>query len=301
MSEFVVITGQSGAGRSTTANVLEDLGWFVIDNLPPALIDKVAELGQAPGTTIARIALVVGPQAEPSELDSALAGLRRHAERVVILFLTAADNVLVRRYEETRRRHPLADGDRILETVVRERVALEPLKGEADVVVDTSDLNVHQLRERLLSLFAGDTPATEMQTTVLSFGYRHGVPLDVDLVLDCRFLPNPHWVEELRPRTGLEEPVRDYVLGFPQTREFLSRLEHLLDLLLPAYIEEGKSYLTLALGCTGGRHRSVAIVEEVAERLRLRGFAPRVTHRDIGRPTSSTAPSPAAGGDGDAV
>ena len=301
MSEFVVITGQSGAGRSTTANVLEDLGWFVIDNLPPALIDKVAELGQAPGTTIARIALVVGPQAEPSELDSALAGLRRHAERVVILFLTAADNVLVRRYEETRRRHPLADGDRILETVVRERVALEPLKGEADVVVDTSDLNVHQLRERLLSLFAGDTPATEMQTTVLSFGYRHGVPLDVDLVLDCRFLPNPHWVEELRPRTGLEEPVRDYVLGFPQTREFLSRLEHLLDLLLPAYIEEGKSYLTIALGCTGGRHRSVALVEEVAERLRLRGFAPRVTHRDIGRPTSSTAPSPAAGGDGDAV
>ena len=301
MSEFVVITGQSGAGRSQAANVLEDLGWFVIDNLPPALIDKVAELGQAPGTTIARIALVVGPQAEPSELDSALAGLRRHAERVVILFLTAADNVLVRRYEETRRRHPLADGDRILETVVRERVALEPLKGEADVVVDTSDLNVHQLRERLLSLFAGDTPATEMQTTVLSFGYRHGVPLDVDLVLDCRFLPNPHWVEELRPRTGLEEPVRDYVLGFPQTREFLSRLEHLLDLLLPAYIEEGKSYLTIALGCTGGRHRSVALVEEVAERLRLRGFAPRVTHRDIGRPTSSTAPSPAAGGDGDAV
>jgi UPF0042 nucleotide-binding protein len=299
MSEFVVITGQSGAGRSQAANVLEDLGWFVIDNLPPALIDKVAELGQAPGTSIARIALVVGPQAEASELDSALAGLRRHAERVVVLFLTAADNVLVRRYEETRRRHPLADGDRILDTVVRERLALEPLKGEADVVVDTSDLNVHQLRERLVSLFGGDTPATEMQTTVLSFGYRHGLPLDVDLVLDCRFLPNPHWIEALRPHTGLDDDVRDYVLGFPQTRDFLARLDHLLDLLLPSYVEEGKSYLTIALGCTGGRHRSVALVEEVAERLRLRGYAPRVTHRDIGRPTQSTAPlAPRAGGDG---
>lgn len=296
MSEFVVITGQSGAGRSQAANVLEDLGWFVIDNLPPALIDKVAELGQAPGTSIARICLVVGPQAEPAELDRALAGLRRHAERVVVLFLTASDEVLVRRYEETRRRHPLADGDRILDTVARERLALESLKGEADLVVDTSDLNVHQLRERLLSTFGGETPATEMQTTLLSFGYRHGLPLDVDLVLDCRFLPNPHWIEELRPHTGLDEDVRDYVLGFPQTKEFLVRLEHLLDLLLPAYVAEGKSYLTIALGCTGGRHRSVALVEEVAERLRLRGFAPRVTHRDIARPSQSTqAPAESRG------
>jgi UPF0042 nucleotide-binding protein len=230
---------------------------------------------------------------EATGLDTALAGLRRHAERVVVLFLTAADNVLVRRYEETRRRHPLAGGDRILDTVVRERLALEPLKGEADVVVDTSDLNVHQLRERLVALFGGDTPATDMQTTVLSFGYRHGLPLDVDLVLDCRFLPNPHWIERLRPHTGLDDDVRDYVLGFPETSEFLTRLDHLLDLLLPAYVAEGKSYLTIALGCTGGRHRSVAMVEEVAERLRLRGFAPRVTHRDIERPTQSTAP-PAA-------
>ena len=299
MSEFVVITGQSGAGRSQAANVLEDLGWFVVDNLPPALIDKVAELGQAPGTSIARICLVVGPQAQPEELDAALAALRVHAERVVVLFLTASDEVLVRRYEETRRRHPLADGDRILETVQRERLALEPLKGEADLVVDTSDLNVHQLRERLLGLFGGETPATDMQTTVLSFGYRHGLPLDVDLVLDCRFLPNPHWIEELRPHTGLDPGVRDYVLGFPQTKEFLARLDHLLDLLLPAYVEEGKSYLTVALGCTGGRHRSVALSEEVAERLRLRGYAPSVTHRDIARPTQSTQrPAPAGGGGG---
>jgi UPF0042 nucleotide-binding protein len=288
VSEFVVITGQSGAGRSQAANVLEDLGWFVIDNLPPALIDKVAELGQAPGTSIARIALVLGPQAEPEELDQALANLRRHAERVVVLFLTASDEVLVRRYTETRRRHPLGDGARIHDTVVRERAALEPLKGEADVVVDTSDLNVHQLRERLHGLFGGESPTNDMRTSVLSFGYRHGVPLDVDIVLDCRFLPNPHWVEELRPFTGQDAAVRDYVLGFPQTREFLRRLENLLDLLLPAYVEEGKSYLTVALGCTGGRHRSVAIAEEVAEWLRLRGFAPQVAHRDIGKPTQST-------------
>ena len=301
MSEFVVITGESGAGRSQAANVLEDLGWFVIDNLPPALIDKVAELGQAPGTSIARICLVVGPQAQPQELDHALAGLRVHAERVVVLFLTASDEVLVRRYEETRRRHPLAGGDRILETVQRERAALEPLKAEADLVVDTSDLNVHQLRERLLALFGGETPATDMQTTVLSFGYRHGLPLDVDLVLDCRFLPNPHWIEELRPRTGLDQGVRDYVLGFRQTKEFLTRLDHLLDLLLPAYVDEGKSYLTVALGCTGGRHRSVALAEEVAERLRLRGYAPRVMHRDIARPTQSTLPPPGPGPTGSAT
>lgn len=298
MSEFVVITGQSGAGRSQAANVLEDLGWFVIDNLPPSLIDKVAELGQAPGTTIARIALVVGPQADPTELFAALGGLRRHAERVVVVFLTASDEVLVRRYEETRRRHPLADGDRIIETVHRERVALEPLKDEADVVVDTSELNVHELRDRLHGLFAGEATTDQMQTTVLSFGYRHGLPLDVDLVLDCRFLPNPHWVEELRPLSGLDDAVSDHVLGFPQTREFLRRLDDLLDLLLPAYVEEGKSYLTVAFGCTGGRHRSVAIAEEVAERLRLRGLAPRVRHRDLGRPTQVTGQVRAVGGTG---
>jgi UPF0042 nucleotide-binding protein len=298
MSEFVVVTGQSGAGRSQAGNVLEDLGWFVIDNLPPTLIDKVAELGQAPGSSIARIALVLGPQADPAELDNALATLRLHAERVVVLFLTASDEVLVRRYTETRRRHPLADGDRIHETVVRERLALEPLKGEADLVVDTTDLNVHQLRERLSGLFGGESGGDDMQTNVLSFGYRHGVPLDVDLVLDCRFLPNPHWVEELRPHTGLEREVRDYVLGFPQTREFLRRLEDLLDLLLPAYVEEGKSYLTIALGCTGGRHRSVAIAEQLAEWLRMRGFAPQVRHRDIAKPSQSTGQVSAVGGTG---
>jgi RNase adapter protein RapZ len=283
VSEFVIITGMSGAGRSTAADVLEDRGWFVIDNLPPKLIDKVTELAQAPGTTIDHVALVVGPRAGVEELAHALTSLRASANRVRVLFLDASDEALVRRYEDTRRRHPLGEGEGISETIERERTVLEPIKGEADVVVDTTDLNVHQLRERVTRLFGADTPEAGMQTTLMSFGYKHGLPIDVDLVFDCRFLPNPHWVDELRPQTGLDPDVRGYVLRFPQTGEFLARLEDLLDLLLPAYVQEGKSYLTIALGCTGGRHRSVAIAEELARVLRRRGFDPAVTHRDVGK------------------
>jgi UPF0042 nucleotide-binding protein len=283
VSEFVVITGLSGAGRSQAANVLEDLGWFVIDNLPPALIDKVAELAQAPGTTIERVALVIGPKAGLSELTKSLATLRATNARVRVLFLEASDKVLVRRYTDTRRRHPLGEGESIVETIERERANLEPVKGEADVVVDTTELNVHQLRERIVALFGADTETSGMQTTVLSFGYKHGLPLDADLVIDCRFLPNPHWVEDLRPHTGENADVRAYVMRFPETAEFLGRLDHLLDLVLPAYVQEGKSYLTLALGCTGGRHRSVVIADEVARLLRRKGYEASLVHRDIGR------------------
>jgi UPF0042 nucleotide-binding protein len=195
------------------------------------------------------------------------------------MFLEAADDVLVRRFEDTRRRHPFEDEDGLVPAIRRERQALEPLRSVADVVVDTTDLNVHQLRERVESLF-GDTERGGLQTAVVSFGYKHGLPLDVDLVLDCRFLPNPHWVEELRPHTGRDAAVRDYVLRFPESAEFLERLDALLELLLPAYVAEGKSYLTIAMGCTGGHHRSVVMAEEVARLLRARGFEPRVTHRD---------------------
>ncbi|MBI1843816.1 MAG: RNase adapter RapZ [Actinobacteria bacterium] len=283
MSEFVVIAGLSGAGRSQAANVLEDLGWFVIDNLPPALIDKVAELVQTPGSRIERVALVVGSKAEIDEVTEGLASLRATAERVRVLFLEAADEVLIRRYEDTRRRHPLADGDGVAATIAREREVLEPVKAEADVVVDTGMFNVHELRDRLVELFGEESHAAGMATTVMSFGYKHGLPIDVDIVLDCRFLPNPHWVEELRPRTGLDADVRAYVLGQTEASVFLDRLDHLLDLLMPAYVKEGKSYLTIALGCTGGRHRSVAIAEEVAINLRRRGFDPRVQHRDVNK------------------
>jgi UPF0042 nucleotide-binding protein len=284
MTEFLLITGLSGAGRSNAANTFEDLGWFVIDNLPPALIGKVSELVQAPGSTTERVALVVGtgPLLEYlDELPASLETLRSTGSRVRILFLEASDEVLIRRYENTRRPHPLA-AERVSEAIERERLALDPVKAEADVVVDTTDLNVHQLRDRLLDIFARDAEH-DLQTNVVSFGFKHGVPLDVDMVFDCRFLPNPHWVDELRPQTGLDEPVREYVLGQPETDAFLTKVDDLLALLLPAFVKEGKSYLSIAVGCTGGRHRSVVIADELARLLAKRGFEPTVQHRDITR------------------
>lgn len=283
MNEFVVITGLSGAGRSQAADILEDLGWFVIDNLPPALIPKVSELAQAPGSNIERVVLVVGTGPYQAEVSNALHNLRAHSARLRVLYLEASTDVLVRRYESTRRRHPLAGDQSLAEAIEAERDLLEAVRAEADVVVDTSDLNVHQLRDRVLDLFSDDDELPTMQTTVVSFGYKHGLPLDTDLVIDCRFLPNPHWIDELRDLTGLDEAVRRYVLDQDVTGEFLEDLSALLSLLLPAYVREGKSYLTIAFGCTGGHHRSVVIGESVADLLRAKGFAPKITHRDIAR------------------
>jgi UPF0042 nucleotide-binding protein len=283
VSEFIVITGLSGAGRSQAGDDLEDLGWFVIDNLPPSLIPKVAELAGTPGSSTDRVALVVGTGPYHDQVMPALDELRAQGPRVRILFLEAATDVLVRRYEGTRRRHPLADTRSLAEAIEAERVLLGPVRERADVVVDTSDLNVHELRDRIVDLFGGGDDDRGMQTMVTSFGYKHGLPLDVDLVVDCRFLPNPHWDEELRPLTGLDEPVREFVLGQPLTAEFLQRLGDLLRLVVPGYVDEGKSYLSIALGCTGGRHRSVVIANEVAAVLEELGHAPSVTHRDIGR------------------
>jgi UPF0042 nucleotide-binding protein len=282
MSDFVVITGLSGAGRSQTADHLEDLGWFVIDNVPAALVPKLAELVADPGSTHDRAALVVRSGDYEEEIRPALDALRATAQRVRILFLDASTDVLVRRYEGTRRRHP-AGGSTLEESIESERVTLEPLKAEADVVLDTSDLNVHQLRGWVVELFAADSPDSGMQVSVVSFGYKHGLPLDVDLVFDCRFLPNPHWVDELRPLTGRDEPVREYVLGRPETIEFLAQLDRLFELLLPGFVREGKSYLRVALGCTGGRHRSVVIAEELARLLKAHDLDPAVVHRDVDR------------------
>jgi len=198
-----------------------------------------------------------------------------------VVFLEASDEALIRRFEGTRRRHPL-DTSGVLGAIAEERDRLGPLRDRADVVVDTSELNVHELRARIVELMAADE-RSGTRVSVVSFGYKHGLPLDADLVLDCRFLPNPHWVEELRPMTGLDEPVRDYVLSKEETRAFLDRLDDLLELLLPAYAREGKTYLSVALGCTGGRHRSVAIGEALGERLRSRGVPVSVVHRDLGR------------------
>ena len=282
MAEFLIISGMSGAGRSSAGATLEDLGWFVIDNMPTALITKVAELATIPGSTKDRVALVVGRDAEQlDDLTTAVAQLKAADLQVRILFLEASDEVLVRRFEGTRRRHPLGR-EGVTEAIALERERSEPIRAMADVVVDTTDLNVNQLRERLVDLFVGDS-GEPMQISVLSFGFKHGLPLDVDNVFDVRFLPNPNWVDELKDLTGLDDRVKEYVLSQPEAADFSSRVDDLLGFLLPCYVKEGKSYLTVAIGCTGGRHRSVVLAEEVARRIRDQGYEPVVYHRDLAR------------------
>jgi UPF0042 nucleotide-binding protein len=291
--DFTIVTGLSGAGRSEAANVLEDLGFFVIDNLPPALIPKVSELARAPGRPPVRYALGVDVRSGALEdLHVALEELRESGVRTRILFLEASDDMLVRRYEASRRKHPLAGpgvrgapvkADRVSEAIADERALLEPLKAQADLVVDTTTLNVHELRDRLRDLFATGAADQALQTSIVSFGFKHGLPTDVDLVFDCRFLPNPHWVESLRPLPGTDPRVRRYVLKQPETEAFLAELERLFALLLPAYVREGKAYLSIAVGCTGGHHRSVVLAEELAKVLERLGFEARVHHRDVER------------------
>jgi RNase adapter protein RapZ len=283
--DVTVVTGMSGAGRSAAADVLEDLGFFVIDNLPPALIPKVAELGRR-REGASRFALVVDTRAGEflPDLESALAELRDSGARTRVLFLDASDDVLVRRFDATRRRHPVAESHRVSDSITRERELLEQIKGQADIVLDTSELNVHELRDRLRELFGDPSGGPSgLQISVVSFGYKHGLPLDVDLVFDCRFLPNPHWVESLRPLPGTDAKVRRYVMKQEETQEFLEELGRMFSLLLPAYVREGKSYLSIGVGCTGGRHRSVVIAAEIARLLERLGFPARVHHRDLDR------------------
>jgi RNase adapter protein RapZ len=283
--DVTVITGMSGAGRSSAADVLEDLGYFVIDNLPPALIGNVRELARDKEKP-QRFALVVDVRSGEfvHDLEAALAQLRAGGARTRVLFLDASDDVLVRRYDASRRKHPLASQERVSAGIAEERRLLGDLKGEADVVVDTSELNVHELRDRLRELFGepGHSEAS-LRTSIVSFGYKHGLPLDVDLVFDCRFLPNPHWVDELRPLPGTDPRVRDYVLAAPEARQFLEELERLMRLLLPAYVREGKAYLSIGIGCTGGRHRSVVMAAELADVLDDLGFPATVHQRDLDR------------------
>ena len=282
--DITIVTGLSGAGRSEAANVLEDLGFFVIDNLPPLLIPKVAELARAPGRPPTRYALGADIRSGALEdLHVALEQLREAGARTRILFLEAADDVLVRRYEASRRKHPLGSGERMSEAIAEERALLEPLKAQADIVVDTSNLNVHQLRDRLRDLFSAGASEQSLQASIVSFGFKHGLPLDVDLVFDCRFLPNPHWVEALRPLRGTDTRVKRYVMKQPETEAVLVELERLFSLLLPAYVREGKSYLSIGVGCTGGHHRSVVLAEELARTLERLGFPARVHHRDLER------------------
>ena len=282
MADILVITGLSGAGRSQAADDLEDLGWFVVDNLPVALLDKVVELSGEAGGEIEKLCLVVGNARHQAGILGAAVNLRAQGHRVRIMFLDASTRELVRRYEETRRKHPMSDGTRGLEDVIEaERAAVAEVKASADLIIDTTGLTVHQLKAQLNERFGPESPADSLQVTVMSFGFKHGVPIDVDTVFDVRFLPNPHWEEALRPLTGLDPAVAGYVLGEDLAGEFLARVTSLLDLVLPAYVAEGRSYLTVGVGCTRGRHRSVAVVEAVAGHLRAAGYSPRVSHRDL--------------------
>lgn len=282
MSDFLVLTGLSGAGRSAFASDLEDLGWFVIDRLPPDLMAKVADLARGPESSLDRVAFALRSDTVDGETLAGIAELRSLVEGLRVVFLDCSTEVLVQRYESSRRPHPLGGGAGLVDTIDAERALMESVRSEADLVIDTSDLNVHQLRDKVAELY-GQADDRPMRLAVTSFGFKHGAPRDADLVLDCRFLPNPHWVDELRPLSGLDVPVREHVLDSDLAQGFLSRLEDLLDLLLPAFVGEGRSYLTLAFGCTGGRHRSVTIAEAVAGYLRERGQDPLVTHRDVDR------------------
>ncbi len=279
---FTIITGLSGAGRSEAAKCLEDLGFFVVDNMPPALLPKMAELAARPGGP-GRVATVVDARGGVffGELSKALEELQGLSIPYRILYLEAADEDLVNRYAATRHRHPLAPADRVIEGIRKERLMMESLRGDADLIVDTSGLTPHELRDRLRDAFADAPPEAGLQVSLISFGYKYGTPRDADVVIDVRFLPNPHWVDELRPLPGTDERVRTYVKGQQTYREFMRRLRALLGFMVPGYVAEGKSYLTVGVGCTGGQHRSVVVVDELAAFFRDKGLPVSVEHRDL--------------------
>lgn len=280
---IVIITGMSGAGRSTASGVLEDLGWFVIDNLPPQLIGRVADLACQPGSSVTEIGLVADSRGREffADLADTIDALRRDGLDVQVLFLDADDDELVRRFEETRRRHPAGSQFGVLDGIRFEREQMQELREMADVIIDTSDMNVHALRRRIVSLI--DHPASaELRVAVTSFGFKRGAPRDTDMLFDVRFLANPHWQDALRPLTGKDDPVKHYVLEQPETPPFLRAVESVMDVVVPASLREGKRYLSIAVGCTGGKHRSVVIAEELARYLRAQFDLPvDATHRDL--------------------
>ena len=284
--EFLIITGLSGAGKSRAADVLEDLDYYCVDNMPVALIPRFAELCLDAHGRYERVALVTDVREREGfgELLGILDDLETMDCQVRILYMDADTRTLVRRYKESRRPHPLAGpGISIEQAIQREQELLAPIKERADFVVNSANLTLGMLQNRLFGLFAGDGKKREIDVTVMSFGYKHGIPLDADLVFDVRFLPNPFYVEELRPLCGLDRPVSDFVFSYPQTRMFMQKVEELIDFLLPYYIEEGKLGLTIAIGCTGGRHRSVAIAAELNKYLNVKGIGAVSVHRDMER------------------
>ena len=285
--EIVVITGMSGAGRSTVAHAMEDHGWYVIDNLPPSLLIPLFDLTQGSDDSIAVVIDVRGRQFF-DDLNKTLAELAERGISRKIIFVDASDEVLVRRFESSRRPHPLQGSDRILDGIEKERERLRELRSGADLVVDSSQLNVHQLERKIAELFSVD-PSASLKVNVLSFGYKFGLPVDADLVMDCRFIPNPHWDPELRAMNGLDKQVSEAVLSAESVSEFLERYLALFNSLGQGYLREGKKYITLAIGCTGGKHRSVAVAEELARRINgsaidaEHSVSAHAIHRDLGR------------------
>ncbi|MDI7247070.1 MAG: RNase adapter RapZ [Bacillota bacterium] len=284
MSEgrFVIITGLSGAGKSEAVRAFEDMGFFCVDNLPPTLIPKFAELVAQSEGKINKIALVVDIRSREffDRLSGTLDALEEMGVTYEILFLEASDEVLVRRFKETRRRHPLSAEGGVLDGIEEERRRLEEIRGRATRIIDTTALPPKQLRERIMNAFARAPQKERLDVVVVAFGFKHGVPMDADLVFDVRFLPNPHYVESLRPLTGDMEPVREYVFQSPVTRRFLQKLFDFMAFLLPHYVKEGKTQLVVGIGCTGGRHRSIAIADRLAGFLKERGYSVSVEYRD---------------------
>jgi UPF0042 nucleotide-binding protein len=285
--ETVIITGLSGAGRSAAAKCFEDLGFFVVDNLPPVLIETLVQLGSHSEGAVTRLAVVMDVRSRgfSKDLRTVIRDLADRRMRPRVLFLEARDDVLVRRFENVRREHPMQGDGRLTDGIAAERALLSGLRDEADLVIDTSDRSVHELRRAIESAFTGtgEERRPALRATVLSFGYKYGLPVDADLVVDVRFLPNPHWIPELRDRTGQDESVRDYVLSQEGAKEFLDRYTEILKIIGAGYTRESKRYLTLAVGCTGGKHRSVAMSEQLAQRLTEMGVQTTVVHRDLGR------------------
>ena len=282
MAEILLITGLSGAGRSQAADALEDLGWFVVDNMPVELVDKFVELAGVSVDQPSRLALVIGVASQQTDAVKSVPHLRAAGHDVRVLFLEASTQSLVKRYTESRRKHPLrTETGTVSEAIEHERDLLEPVREMADKVIDTTALQLGQFKTQLTELFSFDDLLDTLQVSVVSFGFKHGIPLDVDTMFDVRFIPNPYYDEALRPLTGRDEAVRRFVLDQAATQDFLNRVEGLFESLIPAYRNEGKSYLTIAVGCTGGQHRSVAIAEALSLRLANRGVEARVAHRDI--------------------
>ena len=284
-SQIVLVTGLSGAGKTQALRYLEDMGYFCVDNLPPMLIPKFAELCAQSARRINNIALVVDIRGGEffQTLFQVLNELERGDVNSDILYLEASDEALIRRYKESRRRHPLGRHGEVLRNIQEERHLLEEIRGRADKIIDTSNMTNQQLKKKLVELFGGDSEASQLLITVISFGFKYGIPLDSDLVIDVRFLPNPHYDPVMRPLTGNDPPVREFVFGSPVTARFMDKFTDLVEFLIPRYIEEGKTTLMIAIGCTGGMHRSVALANRLGEILRHKEYRVTVRHRDIGK------------------